>query len=332
MPPSPAFTLRPFTSDDYPAVVAVRNVASPEFLVTEALLRFWDESGDERCRRARWVAEAPDGRIVGAGNYGQQVSTFDPRRFTLEVHVFPEWQCRGVGRVLYEQVMSALTAFDPLSVRAFAREDKPRAVRFLTDRSFEEDMRDGRATLDLSAFDPATWTFADEAARAGGVTISTLAELSSEPGRDHKLHDLFGAIMADVPPLGKRVPVPFDTFVRSRLRRPDLLPDAYFIAVAPSGDYVGTSALHTVPQPDSNENGPVIATGVTGVRREWRRKNIALALKVRGIAYARAHGYAHLRTWNASHNEPILALNDRLGFAREPWRIQFVKTFSDKAS
>ena len=43
-------------------------------------------------------------------------------------------------------------------------------------------------------------------------------------------------------------------------------------------------------------------TGLTGVRREARRKGVALAMKVRGIEFAKRHGASAVRTWNASHN------------------------------
>jgi GNAT superfamily N-acetyltransferase len=66
---------------------------------------------------------------------------------------------------------------------------------------------------------------------------------------------------------------------------------------------------------------------LTGVTRAYRRRGIALALKLRTIAYAKAHGCPVIRTWNASTNGVILSINDRLGFVRQPAAIHFVKIF-----
>jgi GNAT superfamily N-acetyltransferase len=56
--------------------------------------------------------------------------------------------------------------------------------------------------------------------------------------------------------------------------------------------------------------------GVTGVLREYRRRGIATALKVKTIEYARNHGYRFIVTQNASVNAEMLALNEKLGFKR----------------
>ncbi len=50
-----------------------------------------------------------------------------------------------------------------------------------------------------------------------------------------------------------------------------------------------------------------------------------MVLKLKVIAYAKAHGYTLIKTWNASTNSPILALNEKLGFRRQPAWIEYAK-------
>jgi GNAT superfamily N-acetyltransferase len=69
-------------------------------------------------------------------------------------------------------------------------------------------------------------------------------------------------------------------------------------------------------------------TGDTGVTRTYRRRGLALALKLRGITYARAHGHPLIRTLNVSSNQSILALNQRLGFRRSLAWVGFIKEFT----
>lgn len=51
---------------------------------------------------------------------------------------------------------------------------------------------------------------------------------------------------------------------------------------------------------------------------------IAKALKLRGIAYAKAHGYSNIIIRNNLRNDGIVQLNKQLGFLA---MIQFVKVF-----
>ena len=51
--------------------------------------------------------------------------------------------------------------------------------------------------------------------------------------------------------------------------------------------------------------------------REYRRRGIATALKLRAFDYAREHRYKSIRTFNHSTQTKILSLNEKLGFKRE---------------
>ena len=62
----------------------------------------------------------------------------------------------------------------------------------------------------------------------------------------------------------------------------------------------------------------------TGVQQDYRGKGIAKALKIHGIAYARAHGYSTIITRNNMRNQSILRLNKQLGFVT---MIKFEKIF-----
>ena len=101
--------------------------------------------------------------------------------------------------------------------------------------------------------------------------------------------------------------------------RSNLVQDAWFVALD-RGKYVGMTELW------SNQADPeLFDIGVTGVLRPHRRRGIAMALKLRGIEFAQRRGIRELSTWNASHNEGILAVKRQLGYVRRPAHIAFVK-------
>ena len=69
----------------------------------------------------------------------------------------------------------------------------------------------------------------------------------------------------------------------------------------------------------------VISPRLLGVRRAYRRRGIATALKVRGILWAKNHGFQGVRTDTDTTNAPMIAINDRLGFVETPGRVEFRK-------
>jgi RimJ/RimL family protein N-acetyltransferase len=136
-----------------------------------------------------------------------------------------------------------------------------------------------------------------------------------------RIFELWLAVLEDVPlpPNDARSEPSFEQWWE-RTSRPNLLPAGYFVAV--DGDqYVGTSYLWLAPE----ESG--LRTGITGVRREYRRRGIALALKVRSLEFAKTHGYKRVDTENETNNQGMIGINDRLGFVKHPAYVHYLKTF-----
>ena len=71
-----------------------------------------------------------------------------------------------------------------------------------------------------------------------------------------------------------------------------------------------------------NELDGGIDTGLSGVRREYRRKGVATALKHTSLMWAKSMGYKWIRTDNAATNVGMLSINIRVGFKFMPaWLI-----------
>jgi GNAT superfamily N-acetyltransferase len=249
---------------------------------------------------------------VGFASYGQNLDEFAPEWLIINVEVRPEYQCRGIGTALYNQVMAGLDALDPHVLRADAFANLPQGFAFLQTRGFHEAFRETPVHLDITTFDPGPYIGLEPKLKAEGVVIKTLRELQSDPGRDRKVYDLYCEADKDLPHEGDSIDEPaFDEWLTWDLYAPSTLQDAYFIAVR-GNEYIGLRELGKYPDSDT------LLGGLLGVRREYRQRGIGLALQLRGIAYAREHGYRSLKTCTAIQNAPMQALFNKLGYARDP--------------
>jgi GNAT superfamily N-acetyltransferase len=108
---------------------------------------------------------------------------------------------------------------------------------------------------------------------------------------------------------------PFEDWLAHDMQGSGDRPEATFVAVA-GGEVVGYAKLSlTAAQPTTAHHD------LTGVRREWRGRGVARALKARQIAWAKENGYEELRTRNDERNAPIRRLNRDFGYRPTIGRI-----------
>jgi GNAT superfamily N-acetyltransferase len=316
-------TLRPFTQADYDVFVALSNEAYPEYQWTVDEVRFWDDDWKpEGFFRRRVIAEEA-GVPVGYAEASHARGQFVPANYRVDLVVRPAVRRRGIGTVLFDDLVAALRPRGARWIRAQIKESDGASVAFAKAVGATELERHWESRLDLATFDPAPFASAEGRAAAAGVRFTTLAaEMGSDPDAMRKAFELHEATRVDVPSLDPPTPSPYDRFQHEVLRGPASVPDAYFIAIR-DGRYVGESSLGK----EGTDPG-VIYQQLTAVSRDERGKGIAMAMKLRTIEYARVHGFREIRTWNASINRPMLAINEALGFAKQPAWINFGKELS----
>jgi GNAT superfamily N-acetyltransferase len=312
--------VRPASNADIGRILEIGNAVLPDYPETPEEFH----AGEDRLRAGGYtsvhlVAETAEGLIVGYCAFRHMPGQFRPTRYHLSVFTQPEWQGRGIGGALYRHALADLSALGATELESFARETMRASVAFLERRGFRETMRTWETRLDLTRFDLAPVAHYHERARAAGVVITTLAD---EQQRDRqtlrRAYELHNAVLADIPLPIPFTPPSFEHFLQSRLESPRSLLDAYFIAKV-AGEYVGEANL------ERPARGTHLYHDVTGVLPPYRGRGIAMALKLATIAYGQARGYLEIRTWNDVGNVGMLAINDRLGFVRQPAWITFEK-------
>lgn len=315
-------TIRPFdgSDTDYEHWVAVQHAVYPDYKTSVAEIKDNDVRRPSICRNARWLAFR-DGQPVGLAAHDQVIWVYNPDRYIVEVLVAPEARKAGLGSALYEIVINALAAFHPKALRVVYREGADDSLRFLKKRAYTELERAWESRLDVTAFDFAPFAEAQRKAAENGIVIRSVAELQQTEPEEwaRKVYEVDRLAVQDVPSQDGVTPPDFETYKNQAFEGHNFIPEAFFVAVDTStGNYVGTSSLFKT-------DGEYLNVGFTGTHPEYRRKGIAMTLKLAAVEYAKCVGCPEIRTDNDSTNQPMLSINVALGFVRQPAWIWMAK-------
>ncbi|GIW36372.1 MAG: hypothetical protein KatS3mg073_0517 [Meiothermus sp.] len=221
--------------------------------------------------------------------------------------------------------MEAIEPYDPISILSSTREDQPDASLWLQKLGFVEKMKYWESRLDVKRFDFRLWAGKIEAVEAAGFELRSMKELESDPDYKQKLYDLWLEARLDVPRPEAISGVSFEDYCKWVFESRYYLPEGHFVAVDQhTGQYVALSTLWKT-------DGDYLHTGLTGTRRAYRRKGLALALKLLGIRFAQAYGAREIRTGNESNNHAMLSINEALGFVKQPIWADYVLTLKEEA-
>lgn len=315
--------IRPLRDEDFEALAAIARANFPDTPRSAEEIRDQYRRFDEtRYAREHLVAELAEGRVVGQGSFSHVPWSFHPDKYNIYASVHPDVHRQGIGTALMRSLIGRAEARGATRLKSWAREDYPHAVRFLRHFGFEEHARSFESRLEVAGVDLSRFASYAERAAQAGVIITTLAQdLQRDPGCLGAVYQAHAALDIAAPREDPDLPTPptFERFVRDEVDHPRALGEAFFLAKI--GDcYVGESALKR-----SDADPGVLWQQLTGVLPEYRGHGIATALKLRTIEYARTHGYREIRTFNSSRNGPMLAINGRLGFVRQPAWIDFLR-------
>ena len=187
-----------------------------------------------------------------------------------------------------------------LQLRAW--DDRLEGIAFLDHRGFVELERSRMVRLVLTGLP------APAADAPPGVTLTTLAD---RPDLVTSVHAVALETFDDIP--GGDEPMAVGDLAEFRARdvdRPGIEPGAFMVALDDTtGEVAGYASLMRVPG-----SGTVAWHDMTAVRRAWRGRGLATALKRATIAWAVEHGLTALDTGNDEDNAAMQAVNRRLGY------------------
>lgn len=212
--------------------------------------------------------------------------------------VVPAARRRGVGSALLDAVSEHARAASKTQLEGQIRASDDESLAFLVRRGFKKVGGEDAVALDLAEAEAVV------AEAPSGVRIVSRAE------RPDVVEGMYAVAREAEPDIPGGDPVrPFEVWRSTEIDRPSLRPELTFVALT-GDEVVGYAILDTL--------GGEHWHRLTAVKRAWRRRGVATALKRAQIEAARRGGLPRLVTANEERNVAMRSINKALGYRPEP--------------
>jgi GNAT superfamily N-acetyltransferase len=229
-----------------------------------------------------------DGELAGSAIAGQS----DLGGGFAAPRVLPTHRRRGIGTALLRRCAEHLTELGYDDVGSGV--DDEGSFAFADAFGFRETGRQVEQVRIVGEHEP-------RPSVPAGVELVSLAERPELQVRTY--HELALEAFADIP-----TPRPIAVTVEQWQREWITTPEGSFVALA-DGEIVGCAGvIRDTDRSDRAENS------LTAVRRDWRGRGVARALKLATIAWASEEGLTEVYTWTQDGNENMRAVNEKLGY------------------
>ncbi|WP_170229747.1 GNAT family N-acetyltransferase [Polyangium fumosum] len=238
-----------------------------------------------------------DGQAVGAAFVRPPGGGSQEPCGVASIWVRPGHRRRGVGSAMHRELSEHARRLGLHELEIEAQESLADACAYLERRGYKEVGRHAELVLELDS------VAMPEIRPPAGITIVTRAE------RPDLLPDMYRVALEAIPdmPVDDADEVgSFEEWLATDMDRPIHTHDLTFIALH-GEEAVGYAVLQR------GRDG-VAFHSLTGVRRAWRGRGIASALKRAQVAGAKQAGFRRLVTENIVGNAPIRHLNELMGY------------------
>jgi GNAT superfamily N-acetyltransferase len=276
---------------DLEAMIAVRVAADPEGV-------------PPRIENLRHNLGAMKGLVYLVARVGDLpvacgfVDTDVPGYAEAHLVVVPSERRRGIGGEMLAELGAIACAAGLFELEGEARQDDQETRAFFERRGYRAVGGEQAVVLDL------TVRAATFPTLPRGIAIVSRAE---RPELTDALYEIGADGAEDIPGMPARPT--YEQWRATDIDRPTRKPELFFIALA-GDEPVGYAVL--------DDYGRDAYHGLTTVKRTWRRRGVATALKQTQIAVAKRAGYRRLVTASEERNAPTRALNEKLGYEPEP--------------
>ncbi|WP_053368045.1 GNAT family N-acetyltransferase [Bacillus sp. FJAT-27245] len=270
--------------------------------------------------RTRVIAETEDGQIIGYGACFR-APWVDPGQVGSIFCVHPDFRGQGVGEMILSYIEKWATDNKAAVLTSIVMDWIDGSLPFVKKRGFTTDAHIYDLELAINQFDITPYAETVEKAEKSGIRFLTLGDMPGEES-ERKLYELFAETAKDNPGQYGSVP-PFEQWRNEFMPEDSSRNDWVFIAVE-GEKLVGVTQLF------STKDEGVVYTNYTGVRKDYRGRGIAKALKLLSIHAALKEGAHTMTTDSEETNAPIQSINRSLGYLPGKGHYRIVKRIKEK--
>jgi len=277
--------------------------------ITGDTLQSWDAHTIEEDIFHRYAAYL-DEEIIGFGDIQKLAVTQFPQ-FTIWLTIDAPHRRRGYGGQFYDFLAQQAMTYGAKEFISECKDNDPHSLRFAQKRGFEIRRYAFDSQLDLKTFNPDKLLPIVDEVKAQGIRFTSLAAEGNTEAAQRKLFELNMATAGDNPSSDGKNRNTFENFKSKVLTADWFRADGQILAV--DGErFVGLSAI------GFESDGMTAFNAFTGIDQVYRGRKIAQALSILAAQYAISKGAQVIVTDNDSENAPMLAINDKLGYVRQP--------------
>lgn len=299
--------IQPLDTSSAPDYVDLLNIVLGKHLTAEQLFASDARAEQAGLLRVRWLAswlgEPSGAAALLASPYNP------PDELDVQIVVSPSKRGMGIGTALLSHLVQEASRRSAIAIRCSIGDDDAESVAWAERRDSSRIHRRFESELDACSFDDGAHHRRSQSLEQAGLIIRSMAEFNTEQNWI-ALHDLFLALLSDAPDM-KDLPTWTTAQVKSVLEgNPHSKPNWQLLVCDRTNQWHGMSVLTRL--------GLRACIFFTGVSRSMRGRGLAGVLQGEAVLRAKHEGFKTVFLNNLSTNEPMIAVNRRLGFDQRP--------------
>ena len=236
----------------------------------------------------------------------------------------PQYHNNGYRELLYQEMLNEVQGFkcNKLFSNIYEHPNYTNHQNLLINHNFKLVQTNREYSCDIREVDTQKYKPLIDKLESEGIRFyDSRDEMQEFPNHFQKLEKLEWLLDQDIPhPDGiKPTRMPFEQWKKVCLN----IYNNYYgidIVAVKDGQYIGSTDIEVYPKSEPHKGW----TGGLGVIREFRRKGIATALKIKAIQALLKKDITEVRTDNEENN-PMYKINVALGFKPVPFSLEYIK-------
>ena len=242
--------------------------------------------------------------------------------FTLNID--PEFNTQKTREILYNRMLEEISIFNcnKILTGIYEHPNYNLIKQFLLDKQFKLVQTNREYSCDITKINIEKYDPLIKKLKAEGIKFYDSRDDLNELSNHYiKLEELIWNYSKDFPiPEGvEHTRMPFEQAMKIQIDFEENIYGTEIIAVN-DGKYIGSTDIEVYYKTEPHKGW----TGGLGVLKEFRRKGIATALKIKAIERLIQKGVTDLRTDNEENN-PMYKINEALGFEPVPFSLEYMK-------